>query len=152
MHVRTMSAAECDALLERVRLGRLACSMDGKPYVVPFHFAYADGRLYAFSLPGKKIDIMRSNPQVCVLIEEPGTDRDWKSVVVDGFFEELEDRIGSKHLRERAWSLLSKHAEWWEPGAQKPATGSEGPRHGPVFFSIHIEQLSGREARDTKMR
>ena len=34
--------------------------------------------------------------------------------------EELPDVIGHKRERERAWSLLSRHANWWEPGGLKP--------------------------------
>jgi nitroimidazol reductase NimA-like FMN-containing flavoprotein (pyridoxamine 5'-phosphate oxidase superfamily) len=41
--------------------------MNGKPYVLPFNFGYKDGRLYIHSGPeGKKIDIWKKNPEVCV--------------------------------------------------------------------------------------
>ncbi len=146
MIIRNMTEVECAALLDRVRLGRLACSHDGQPYVVPFHFVHRDNRLYAFSVPGKKIDMMRANPKVCVLAEEHGPARQWKTVVVNGVFEEFPDRIGSKIARDHAWSLLSKHAAWWEPGALKPI-GSTPPIAGEVvFFAIQIEKLSGRES------
>lgn len=148
MQVRNMTALECTNLLDRVRIGRLACSQGNEPYVVPFHFAHADNRLYAFSLPGKKIDVMRSNPKVCVLVEEPSEKGEWKSVVVDGRFEEYPDRIGSKQARERAWSLLSKHAAWWAPGALKPVNANEVVKTEPIFFGIFVERLSGREARN----
>ena len=40
---------------------------DGKPYVLPFNFGYRDGKLYIHSGPeGKKIDIWKNNPNVCV--------------------------------------------------------------------------------------
>lgn len=148
MRVRSMSAAECKAFLEKARLGRLACSQDGRPYVVPIHFAHANNQLYAFSLEGRKIAAMRSNPQVCVLVEEHGTGREWKSVLVEGRYEELPDRLGHKLARDHAWSLLSQHASWWEPGALKPVTPDGGLASAPVFFTIHIESISGREARE----
>ncbi len=41
--------------------------LTGKPYVLPFNFGYKDGRLYIHSGPeGKKIDIWKINPDVCV--------------------------------------------------------------------------------------
>lgn len=148
MFVRNMSTLDCTKILDRVRLGRLACSKDDQPYVIPLHFAHADNRLYAFSLLGKKIEIMRSNPRVCVIVEEPGPGREWKSVVVNGQFEEFPDRIGSKQALEHAWSLLSQHAAWWEPGALKPIDPGAGAPSKPIFFAIRIDELSGREARD----
>jgi nitroimidazol reductase NimA-like FMN-containing flavoprotein (pyridoxamine 5'-phosphate oxidase superfamily) len=91
---------------------------------------------------------MRDNPLVSVQVDERGEGRAWRSVVLDGLYEELPDRIGHKLEREHAWSLLSKHANWWEPGGLKPVTPpmSDQPPH--VFFRILIEQVSGREAKD----
>lgn len=66
MLVRTLSILECTKLLTANRIGHLACAKDGQPYVVPLYYAHADNHLYAFSLLGKKIDWMRSNPLVSV--------------------------------------------------------------------------------------
>lgn len=148
MIVRTLSTLECTTLLTKNRLGRLACARNGQPYVVPICYAYADRCLYAFSMPGKKIDWMRENPLVSVQVDERGTAREWNSVVVDGRYEELPDRIGSKVERDRAWSILSKHVDWWEPGALKPATLPISDHSPHLFFRISIDELSGRGARE----
>ena len=146
MLVRTLSVLESTKLLSANRLGHLACAKDGQPYVVPLHYAHSDNHLYAFSLPGKKIDWMRANPQVSVQVGEHGQGRGWRSVVVDGNYEELPDRIGNKLQRDHAWSVLSQHADWWEPGALKPAIPLVADSIPHVFFRISIEQVSGREA------
>ncbi len=40
---------------------------DNKPYVLPFNFGYEDNTIFFHSAPeGKKIDILRKNPHVCV--------------------------------------------------------------------------------------
>jgi hypothetical protein len=148
MIVRTLSTPECTALLTANRLARLACAKEGRPYVVPIHYAYAYSHLYAFSMPGKKIEWMRSNPLVSVQVDQRGEGRAWKSVVLDGRYEELPDRIGHKLEREHAWSLLSKHADWWEPGGFKPVAPPVSDHSPHVFFRILVEELSGREARD----
>ncbi|TJW50849.1 MAG: pyridoxamine 5'-phosphate oxidase family protein [Mesorhizobium sp.] len=146
MQIRTLSVLECSKVLASNRVGRLACSNDDQPYVVPFYYAHADNHLYAFSMPGKKIDWMRSNPLVCVQIDERGQGRGWRSVVVDGRYEELPDRIGYKAHRDHAWSVLSKHSDWWEPGALKPVIPPVSDSVPHIFFRILIEQVSGREA------
>jgi nitroimidazol reductase NimA-like FMN-containing flavoprotein (pyridoxamine 5'-phosphate oxidase superfamily) len=148
MIVQNMTAEECAALLGVVRLGRLACSKDGQPYVVPFHFAYADNSIYAFSVLGKKIEIMRTNPLVCVLVEKQGKGREWQSLVITGRFHELPDRSGFEWARDRAWSLLSKHAEWWEPGTLKPIDPGSGIPGPPIFYAIRVDEMTGRKARE----
>jgi len=145
-----LNAAECGEVLAASRVGHLACALNAQPYVVPMYFAYADDHLYGFSMPGKKIDVMRANPLVSVAFEQRGTGRAWKSVVVDGRFEELADRIGSKRAREHAWTVLSTHAEWWVPGSLKPATTPLPSPRGHVFFRIRIDAMSGREAVDAQ--
>ncbi|MFD2055416.1 pyridoxamine 5'-phosphate oxidase family protein [Mesorhizobium calcicola] len=146
MLIRTLSVLECTKLLTANRVGHLACAKDGQPYVVPIHYAHSDNHLYAFSMLGKKIEWMRANPLVCVQVDERGEGRTWRSVVVHGRYQELPDRIGHKVERDHAWSMLSKHADWWEPGALKPVEPSLADSTPHVFFRIHIEQLSGREA------
>ncbi|MES0029399.1 pyridoxamine 5'-phosphate oxidase family protein [Mesorhizobium sp. M0074] len=148
MLIRTLSALECTKLLTANRVGHLACAKDGHPYVVPFYYAHADNHLYAFSMRGKKVDWMRANPLVCVQVDERGQGRAWRSVVVDGVYEELPDRIGYKVQRDHAWSVLSKHVDWWEPGALKPVTPPVSDSTPHVFFRIVIKQASGREAKE----
>lgn len=148
MIIKTLSAPECTALLVKNRLARLACARNGQPYVIPIYYAYADSCLYAFSMPGKKIDWMRENSLVSVQVDERGAGREWESVIVDGRYEELPDRIGYKVERDRAWSVLSKHVDWWEPGALKPVTPPISDRSPHVFFRISVEELSGRRAKE----
>jgi nitroimidazol reductase NimA-like FMN-containing flavoprotein (pyridoxamine 5'-phosphate oxidase superfamily) len=148
MLVRSLSTLECTKVLTANRLGRLACTNNGQPYIVPIFFAYAENHLYAFSMPGKKIEWMRANPRVSVIVEEHAQGREWKSVIVDGRYEELPDRIGCKVQRDHAWALLSKHVDWWEPGALKPVAPPVADHSDHVFFRIVIDQLSGREAKE----
>lgn len=148
MIIRTLDEAECTTLLAENRVGYLACASDGRPYVVPIFFAYADNSLYAFSMPGKKVDWMRANPMVSVLVDARGEGREWRNVVVDGRYEELPDRIGQKRERDYAWSLLSRHVDWWEPGGLKPVPPPLSSHSVHLFFRVAIERVSGREARE----
>jgi len=146
MWIKTLCDLDCIRLLQSNRLGRLACVHDGRPYIVPIYYAYGTHCLYAFSMPGKKIEWMRENPHVSMLVEQREGEHGWRSVVVDGRYEELPDRVGHKVERDHAWTLLSKHAYWWEPGSLKPVTPPVSDHSPHVFFCIHIEQMSGREA------
>ena len=48
--------------------------------------------------------------------------------------------------RQLAWSLLQKHAMWWEPGQAKTILGgAERPMEG-VYFRIRIDRITGHRA------
>ena len=82
MDIQEMAEHQCRDALARVSFGRLACARDNQPYVVPIYFAYDGHHVYGFSTAGQKIDWMRSNPLVCLEIDEwTGRDR-WMSVIV----------------------------------------------------------------------
>lgn len=148
MWIRTLNASECMDVLCAQRIAHLACASDGRPYVVPIYFCCADKALYAFSMQGKKIDIMRSNPLVSAVVEAQEKGRGWRSVIVEGRYEELSERTGYKRQRDHAWMLLSKHANWWEPGALRPAAPPSARDAVHVFFRILIDEVSGRAANE----
>lgn len=143
MVITEMDRTACLALLHAARMGRLACVKDNQPYVVPITFATEGNYLYGFSLLGQKIEWMRKNPKVCVQIDELEGPQKWQSIVVHGTYEELPDRLGTKIQRDRAWSLLSQHAQWWEPGGLKPV--AEAPAQH-LFYRIFVDEISGRRA------
>jgi len=70
MLIHKMTPEECGTVLARVDFGRLACARDDQPYVVPIHFVYDGDHLYGLTTAGQKIDWMRSNPRVCLEIDE----------------------------------------------------------------------------------
>ena len=63
--------------IEQIFKEALVCRLgmfDGKiPYIVPMNFGYRDNTLYFHSaLVGRKIDILKKNPDVCFEIDIPG--------------------------------------------------------------------------------
>lgn len=61
--------AEIESFIRDSSLCHLAMIDNGKPYVVPMNFGYANGALYFHSAPeGRKINVLRENPQVCFSI------------------------------------------------------------------------------------
>ncbi|MGA9642273.1 MAG: pyridoxamine 5'-phosphate oxidase family protein [Terriglobales bacterium] len=151
MEVNEMAAEECKAVLEHASLGRLGCSYENQPYVVPIHFAYDGGYLYVFSTSGQKVKWMRANPKVCVQTDEAQNQSEWISVIVNGQYEELP---GPQYTAERkhASSLLAKRSHWW-----LSALGERQMRVGdkliePLFFRIRIHSMSGLRFTDEKER
>lgn len=145
--IAALTAEESLEVLANTQLGRLACSRDTQPYVVPFYFAYKDKSLYSFSMPGQKIDWMRLNPLVCVEADQIRREL-WTTVVVFGRYEELRDTEEMFSERAVAVELLQKRPQWWSPATESPTARAPSPvavaAKAPVFFRIDIVQISGR--------
>lgn len=92
-----LSPSEIEIVLSRNRIGRLAMCAGDFPYVVPVSYVY-DGRMvYGYSGPGQKIEMMRSQPQVALLVDEIQSHGRWESVLVEGLFEEVTDPVERMH-------------------------------------------------------
>lgn len=145
MEINEMTNEECTALLVRVSIGRLGCSFEGQPYVVPIYFACDGGYLYVFSTFGQKVTWMRANPKVCFQADEIQSESQWASVVVNGEYEELPEP-GYTAERQHASSLLAKRYHWWlnALGERQLRVGDQAI--DPLFFRIRIQSMSGLRA------
>ncbi|WP_275783806.1 pyridoxamine 5'-phosphate oxidase family protein [Pararhizobium gei] len=147
MTLTIMDNKGCIDVLSSNHIAHLACVRDNRPYVVPIQYAFDPRNLYIFSMPGQKIDWLRDNPKACVQVTDIRDTGEWRSVVVDGDFEEYPDGDQWHDARLHAWSLLEKRANWWEPGSFKPeAQAVSGDTLAPVFFSVRIGTMSGRHS------
>ena len=143
MFVHEMTQDECRTALGRVSFGRLACARDHQPYVVPIYFSYDGTYLYGFSTLGKKIEWMRSNPLVCLEIDERTSHHRWMSVIVSGRYEELPDTPEFGPERVQAHEVLQKRVMWWEPAY---VATEHREQLTPIFYRIHIKQMTGYRA------
>jgi nitroimidazol reductase NimA-like FMN-containing flavoprotein (pyridoxamine 5'-phosphate oxidase superfamily) len=124
MVINEMTANECGALLARASLGRLGCSLDNQPYVVPIRFAYEADDIYALSTLGQKIEWMRANPKVCLEVDEIENQSQWMSVIATGLYHWWQDALAERQLKLGDDSVA------------------------PLFFRIHIDSISGLRAVD----
>lgn len=96
--INQLGERESRALLAQGVLGRLGCSDKGKPYVVPVYYLFDDDCVYAHSLSGHKIDILRANPNACLQVDEIEDDYHWRSVIAFGFYEEVNDEAERERI------------------------------------------------------
>lgn len=147
MFIHEMTKTECDDALMRAQLGRLACTRNDQPYIVPLNFAFdGDAHIYGFTTFGMKIEWMRANPKVCFEIDEVRSHNDWTSVIVFGRYEELPDQPEFAAARARAYSFIQKRTMWWEPAYISQAHRDHPHSLTPNFFRIHIEEITGHRA------
>jgi nitroimidazol reductase NimA-like FMN-containing flavoprotein (pyridoxamine 5'-phosphate oxidase superfamily) len=131
--IRELSAEGIEALLRTAIVGRIACCGhgligDGRPYLVPRAYGYDGDAVYAHSGPGRKLDLMRSEPRVTFEVDEAKASDRWRSVIAEGTFEEIEDP------RQREAALVVIYGPTGVPdlGAQT------------VVFRIRLTSRSGR--------
>ncbi|AAK65280.1 pyridoxamine 5'-phosphate oxidase family protein [Sinorhizobium meliloti] len=146
MFVKEMSRHECNSVIQAGHVARLACCKEGMPYIVPINYAFTGQCLYGFSMPGQKTDWMRENPHVCLEIEEISGERQWKSVLVFGRYQELPPEGQWHNECMHAWSLLQSRPNWWEPGGLKPGKPEIAAASPHVFFCVDIDEITGRAA------
>ena len=145
MVITKMTEKDCAALLARASLGRLGCSLDNQPYVVPVYFAYEPDYIYVLSTFGQKIEWMRSNPKVCVEVEEIARQSEWMSVIANGLYQELPEPQYTAE-REHASQLLGKRHRWWQNSFAERQLRSGDHLIDPLFFRIHLDSMNGLRA------
>ena len=132
-----LTRAEVDALLHAQVVGRIGCHAGGLTYVVPVIYAYDGDAVYVASTEGQKVRMMRESPRVCFEVDEYDGRGSWRSVVVQGVYEELHAE-GST----RALALLA--------GRFAPAVDGEPLRRrrestgAVVCFRIRVAEATGR--------
>jgi len=146
MVIHDLTASQCRELLGRTHLGRLACAKADQPYITPIFFYYDAGQdsLFSFSTLGQKVEWMRGNPKVCVEVDEIIGQQNWRTVLVFGRYEEIDDSAAGRVLRTMIQSKLEGQPGWWLPGAAKLAGGPE--HHVAVLYRVRVDRLSGRHA------
>lgn len=145
MVIGEMTEKECRDVLARSSIGRLGCSQDNQPYVVPIYLAYESDYFYLLSTLGQKIEWMRANPKVCVQIDETANESEWLSVVANGLYEELREPQYTD-ARAHARKLLEKRHRWWQNPLAERQLKTGDDLIAPIFFRIHINSMTGLRA------
>jgi uncharacterized protein len=146
MLIRDLTPQECRDMLTRIGFGRLACARDNQPYIVPIYFAYEFDLLYGFTTVGRKIEWMRTNPKVCLEVDEVLSHFKWMSVIVMGRYEELPNTPEFRRKREHALVALEKRMFWWRTALAAKQLPTRHKDAEPLFYCIHIDSMTGHRA------
>jgi hypothetical protein len=146
MHLN-MTTAEIENVLQSQSICRLACNDIKFPYLIPLSYFYDGKYIYCQSQQGKKIELMKKNPNVTILVDIIGSMNNYKSVIVNGEYQELKGNEADearKLLFEQIFSLMTTtrihHFEHQESGKI-----DDSDRIKIVMFRIKILSSSGRK-------
>ena len=136
-----------EGIIDSCEVCRLGLSFKDRPYIVPLNFVRAGGSvLFHSALEGKKLDILRHNPKVCLEFDHPGnfkgstnpckTGFSYISVIAFGNAEILEDTAAKRE----ALSLLTRKY------AGRKHTFSESEAAGVAIIKVVIEEMTGKRS------
>ena len=138
---------QIDQVLASQMVGRIGCHVEERTYIVPVAFAFDGQYIYAHSRNGLKISMMRKNPTVCFEVDIIENMGNWRSVIVQGVYEELKtgalQLLAFKLLSDRLSPVRTSQAA--RPSSKTPP-GEKKMR--PVFFRIVVREKSGRYEKD----
>ncbi|HEX5081513.1 MAG TPA: pyridoxamine 5'-phosphate oxidase family protein [Blastocatellia bacterium] len=126
---------EARELLLNQNIGRLGCCHHDMPYVVPVNYFFDGEAIYIHSMPGRKIQIMRANPYVCLQVDEIKDSFNWLSVIAFGQFEEVYDTAE----RDRIMAAMFQRFPYLTPVESKAREGLSDV----IVFRIRIERITG---------
>lgn len=137
--ISEMTADACHALLKHHHVGRMAYCFHDRVDIVPIHYVYSDGWLFARTSHGRKMDTLAHAPWAAFEVDEIDDAFDWRSVVVHG----------TVHSMEREGSPMD--AEHWARGIELlreivPETGTDDDPvpFRDLVFGIYAQTVTGR--------
>jgi nitroimidazol reductase NimA-like FMN-containing flavoprotein (pyridoxamine 5'-phosphate oxidase superfamily) len=136
---KMLSEAEARNFIAERKIGRLGCISDGEPYVVPINYMFEEGSIYSHSLPGRKIDAMKTTPRACLQVDEIENDLEWRSAIAYGNFDEI--RVPSQ--RQSILSKLFLRFPLLTPVESVMARDAGAPNI--IVFRIIVDRITGVE-------
>src|SRR5829696_6889566 len=86
-----LSVPEIEEVLKDNTWGHLGCNDGFNTYVYPINYLYDGKVIMCHSQNGTKVKVMRQNSRICFQVDEVDDHQNWKSVMVLGDFQELND-------------------------------------------------------------
>jgi uncharacterized protein len=139
-HFRALDRAECEAMLARHSVGRMAFAHHNHVDIEPLHYVFVDGWIYGRTSAGAKVNSVAHNRWVAFEVDEVNGPFDWRSVIVHGAWYAWEAAPPAEHA---SWQRGIDALQKLVPGT---LTANDPVPFRTVVFRIHLAEVSGREA------
>jgi nitroimidazol reductase NimA-like FMN-containing flavoprotein (pyridoxamine 5'-phosphate oxidase superfamily) len=147
-----MIAALTDKQIEEILyqnvLGHLGCNDGFNTYVFPINYVYDGKYIICHSQTGLKIEAMRQNKRVCLQVDEIKDFKNWKSILVLGDFQELEEEReryqAIKVFVDRHLQLKINHPLGMHGKAEQNEGLNIHSELRPIIYRILIDEKNGR--------
>lgn len=83
---KTLSRDECESVLLRNNVGRIAFSLHDRVSILPIHYVFQNGWIYGRTASAGKLGQILRNRRIAFEVDEHSQLFDWRSVIVRGAF------------------------------------------------------------------
>ena len=147
--IKELDKEESIQVLENNYLGYLAYISKGRPYIVPITYYYDKENIttISYSGVGHKIEAMRINEEVSMIVDEVESLSNWKSVLVQGRFEELTGTDARYLLHEFSEGVknIIRRKEKKHPQFISEFSSKISSEDLPVVYRVKIEEITGKQ-------
>lgn len=130
-------------------VGRIGCHANHKTYVVPISYASSGSTIFCHAEEGMKLNLMRTNPEVCFEVDVIETAGNWTSVIGWGRYEELSGEQRNEALKlllSQSLPMVPSQTRKLTPNWPYPSVGMDDI--GGVVFKIELREKYGRFEQD----
>jgi len=138
---RALTRRECESVLRRASIGRLAYSLHDQVDIQPINFVYDHGWVIWRSAPGTKMEALAHNRWVAFQVDEIEDACNWRSVVVHGSAYPLNDEVTYLPPAVRANAIAELRRVIPEIGTEDDPTPER--EH---LFHMQVDRMTGRAA------
>ena len=134
--IRDLDPAECEALLARHHVGRIAFSFKDRVDIQPIGYVHEGEWLSCRTEPGTKLETLHHSPWVAFEVDEAAGVFDWESVVIRGTVYLMPE--GSP---DRAATIASM-----QKVVPEAFTAADPTPYRNVVFRVYPREMTGRRA------
>ena len=152
---KNLETKEIDYILENNYIGQIGYIYNNRPFVVPitYFFDKENKAIICYSGDGHKMNAMRKNPTVSLLVSDVDTVTDWKSVLVHGVFEQHFGSDAKAYLHKFSLGIKDIILEKEHSKANFISDFSSKiyKDNVPAVFIIKIEEITGKKRLDFRV-
>ena len=146
--IESLTNQQIEEILKDNVWGHLGCNDGLNTYVYPFNYLYDGRHITCHSHRGFKTHVMQQNNRVCLQVDEVRDDKDWKSVMVLGEYQEVDDEREYNDAS-RAFADRRLFLKITESSILSGTDKQEVKTHlkvdiKPAIFRIVIDEKNGR--------
>jgi len=145
-----LTKQQMEDLLKGQVTGRIACCVDNHAYIATINYVYDGRHIYGHSADGKKIEMMRKNPEVCFEVDDIQSIFRWKSVIAWGKFKEITDLDEKQRVMQAIIHRIMPLAENAPDHPSHGITSKDSDIGGKVeliIYKITVKKKTGRYER-----
>ncbi len=150
--MKDLSKEQCFGLLRNNYIGRLGYIINNEPEIVPvtFYFDEKQEAIISYSGFGQKVKSMRKNSMVSFQVDEIKSLRKWRSILLHGTFEEL-DQIDAKkalHIFSQGVRNIIQNKENEDLKYLTDFSSKAQNTNESIIYRIKVERITGKERDD----